>query len=181
MTAIGFSLFDTVIGRCGIAWGERGLAGVQLPEAHEELTRARMRQRFPGLAETAAPPQVRVATARIAALLRGERDDLRDIALDMSGVSSFEVRVYELVRGIEPGQTLSYGEVAALLGEPGAARAVGRALGRNPFAPVVPCHRVLAAGGRSGGFSAQGGVATKLRLLQSEGARIGALTGLFDR
>ena len=181
MTACGFGLFDTAIGRCGIAWGERGLTGVQLPEADETLTRARMRRRFPGLAETAPPPQVRIATARIAALLRGERDDLRDIALDMSGVSPFEVRVYDLVRGIAPGHTLSYGEVAVLLGQAGAARAVGRALGRNPFAPVVPCHRVLAAGGRSGGFSAQGGVATKLRLLQSEGARIGEMPGLFER
>ena len=178
MTAIGFGLFDTVIGHCGVAWGERGLAGVQLPEADEALTRARMRRRFPGWVEAPAPPQVLVATARVAALLRGERDDLRDIALDMSGVSAFEVRVYDLVRGIAPGRTLSYGEVAALLGQPGAARAVGRALGRNPFAPVVPCHRVLAAGGRSGGFSAQGGVATKLRLLRGEGARIGAMPGL---
>lgn len=181
MTATGFSLFDTAIGCCGIAWSERGLAGVQLPEAREALTRARMRRLFPGVAETAPPPAVREAAARIAALLRGERDDLRDIALDMSGVSPFEVRVYELVRGIAPGETLTYGEVADRLGEPGAARAVGRALGRNPFAPVVPCHRVLAAGGKSGGFSAEGGVATKLRMLQIEGARFGATPGLFDR
>ena len=181
MTAIGFSLFDTVIGCCGIAWGERGIVGVQLPEAREALTRARMRRLFPDAIETGPPLQVRSAAERIAALLRGARDDLRDIELDMSGISLFEVRVYELVRGIAPGETLTYGEVAARLGEPGGARAVGRALGRNPFAPVVPCHRVLAAGGRSGGFSADGGVATKLRMLQIEGARIGAAPGLFDR
>ena len=182
MTATGFSLFDTAIGHCGIAWGERGIVGVQLPEAREALTRARMRRFFPGVAETGTPPpQVRGVAARIAALLRGMHDDLRDIELDMSGVSPFEARVYELVRGIAPGETLTYGEVAARIGEPGAARAVGRALGRNPFAPVVPCHRVLAAGGRSGGFSADGGVATKLRMLQIEGARIGATPGLFDR
>lgn len=180
MEATGFSLFDTTIGSCGIAWGERGLVGVQLPEVDEARTRARMLRRFPGAAELAAPPDVRAAADRIAALLRGERDDLRDVVLDMSGVPPFERRVYECVRGIEPGATLTYGEVAERVGEPGAARAVGRALGRNPFAPIVPCHRVLAADGRSGGFSAQGGVATKLRMLQIEGARIGAGPGLFD-
>lgn len=181
MTATGFSLFDTAIGHCGIAWGERGIVGVQLPEAHKTLTRARMRRLFPDAVEAGPPLQVRGAAARIAALLDGVGDDLRDIELDMSGVSPFEARVYELVRGIAPGETLTYGEVAARLGEPGAARAVGRALGRNPFAPVVPCHRVLAAGGRPGGFSADGGVVTKLRMLQIEGARIGATLGLFDR
>jgi methylated-DNA-[protein]-cysteine S-methyltransferase len=181
MEAIGFSLFDTPIGTCGIAWGERGLVGVQLPEADEARTRARMLRRFPGAGELAPPPDVRAAADRIAALLRGERDDLRDIVLDMSGVLPFERRVYDCVRSIAPGATLSYGEVAARLGEPGAARAVGSALGRNPFAPIVPCHRVLAADGRSGGFSAQGGVATKLRMLQIEGARIGGEAGLFDR
>jgi methylated-DNA-[protein]-cysteine S-methyltransferase len=181
MEATGFSLFDTAIGACGIAWGERGLVGAQLPEADEARTRARMRARFPGAAELAPPPDVRAAADRITALLRGERDDLRDIALDMSGVPPFERRVYEFVRGIAPGATLTYGEVAARIGEPGAARAVGQALGRNPFAPIVPCHRVLAADGRSGGFSAQGGVATKLRMLQIEGARIGAEPGLFDQ
>ena len=180
MKATGFGLFDTPIGGCGIAWGERGLAGVQLPEAGEARTRARMRARFPGAAELAPPPDVRSAADRIVALLRGERDDLRDIVLDMSGVPPFERCVYECVRAIAPGATLTYGEVAVRVGEPGAARAVGQALGRNPFAPIVPCHRVLAAGGRSGGFSAQGGVATKLRMLQIEGARIGAEPGLFE-
>lgn len=181
MDATGFSLFDTAIGACGIAWGGHGLVGVQLPEADEARTRARMLRRFPGAAEAAPPPAVRAAADRIAALLRGERDDLRDIALDMSGVPPFERRVYDCVRAIAPGATLSYGEVASRLGEPGAARAVGRALGRNPFAPIVPCHRVLAADGRSGGFSAQGGVVTKLRMLQIEGARIGAEPGLFEQ
>jgi len=181
MEVTGFSLFDTSIGSCGIAWGEHGLKGVQLPEADEVRTRARMRRRFPDAPEVAPPPEVHAAADRIAALLRGERDDLRDIALDVSHVPPFERRVYECVRDIVPGATLTYGEVAARLGEPGAARAVGQALGRNPFAPVVPCHRVLAADGRSGGFSAQGGVATKLRMLQIEGVRIGAERGLFDR
>jgi methylated-DNA-[protein]-cysteine S-methyltransferase len=98
----------------------------------------------------------------------------------MTGVPPFHQRVYAVARAIAPGHTLTYGEVAAALGEPGAARAVGQALGHNPFAPVVPCHRVLAAGARSGGFSATGGVDTKLRMLLAEGARFGREPGLFD-
>ena len=118
----------------------------------------------------------------IVALLRGKPNapaDLSHIALDMEGVPPFHRRVYELARGIAPGTTLTYGEIATCLGDPGSARAVGQALGHNPFAPVVPCHRVLAAGGRSGGFSANGGVATKLRMLQIERASFGG-PGLFD-
>ena len=118
--------------------------------------------------------------SRIRQLLDGHRDSLSDVPLDMSGVPQFNQRVYAVARAIPPGQTLSYGEVAARLGEPGAARAVGQALGSNPFAPVVPCHRILAAGKRSGGFSAGGGVATKLRMLQIEKAELGDGPGLFD-
>jgi methylated-DNA-[protein]-cysteine S-methyltransferase len=98
----------------------------------------------------------------------------------MAAVPEFHRRVYELTRAIPPGQVLTYGEVAARLGEPGAARAVGQALGRNPFAPVIPCHRVLAAGGKPGGFSAEGGAVTKLRMLEIEGAPLGGGPGLFD-
>ena len=174
MTGRGFTLFDTPIGRCGVAWGPRGIAGVQLPEAGARETRARMRRRFPDAREAAPPPDVRRVLDAIAALLQGEESDLSGIALDMDGVSPFHRRVYEVARTIPPGSTLSYGDVAARLGAPGSARAVGQALGRNPFAIVVPCHRVLAAGGRAGGFSANGGVATKLRLLSIEGAADGA-------
>lgn len=175
-----FSLFDTAIGRCGIAWGEHGLLRIQLPEATDALTCARMMRRLPDASVAEPPPEVREAAARIAGLLRGERDDLAGIALDMSGVPDFHRRVYEFVRGILPGQTMTYGEVATRLGEAGAARAVGQALGANPFAPVIPCHRVLGVGGRAVGFSAAGGVSTKLRMLQIEGARIGDDPGLFD-
>lgn len=182
MAALGFALFDTSIGYCGIAWGEKGegLAGVQLPEASAAATRARMQVRFAQTPETSPPDWVQVMVARITASLEGVHDDFADIALDMSGVPPFNQRVYEVARAIVPGQTLTYGEVAARLGEPGASRAVGQALGHNPFAPVVPCHRVLAAANRSGGFSAGGGVSTKLKMLESEGARFGAQPGLFD-
>ena len=181
MSAAGIALFDTGIGRCGIAWGEAGLLGVQLPEGSDAATRARLRRRFPDVGETAAPPAVQRAQAAIAALLRGEAADLSAIALDMAAVPEFHRRVYALARTIPPGTTLTYGELAARLGTPGAARAVGQALGRNPFALVVPCHRVLAAGGRPGGFSASGGAATKLRLLALEGVRTAAaVPTLFD-
>jgi methylated-DNA-[protein]-cysteine S-methyltransferase len=174
MTAHGFALFDTAIGRCGIAWGGQGVAGVQLPEAREAATRARVVQRFPGAHEGTPPPEVQGAVDGIVALLRGEPSRLEDVALDMDAVPPFHRRVYEVARTIPPGATLSYGEVAARMGAAGAARAVGQALGRNPFAIVVPCHRVLAAGGKVGGFSANGGLRTKLRLLTIEGASASA-------
>jgi methylated-DNA-[protein]-cysteine S-methyltransferase len=170
MTANGFTLFDTAIGRCGIAWGGRGVVGVQLPEAREAETRARLLRRFPDAREAPPPVDVRRALDGIVALLRGEVSDLSTVALDMERLPAFHRRVYEIARTIPPGETLSYGELAARLGAPGAARAVGQALGRNPFAIVVPCHRVLAAGGKVGGFSANGGITTKLRLLSIEAA-----------
>ncbi|MGH8614465.1 MAG: methylated-DNA--[protein]-cysteine S-methyltransferase [Gammaproteobacteria bacterium] len=174
-----FTLFDTAIGRCGIAWGRCGVAAVQLPEARDSATRVRMLQRFPNARGSTAPPDVQRAIDSIVALLHGETSDLSAIALDMDGVPPFHRRVYEVARTIPPGATLSYGDIAARLGTRGAARAVGQALGRNPFAIVVPCHRVLAAGGKVGGFSANGGITTKLRLLAIEGARATAAHGVF--
>lgn len=178
---VGFCLFPTAIGACGIAWNaQAALTGVQLPEAGENGTRARMRRRFPEVEETAPPEAVQAVAHRIQALLGGDPDRLDSVVLDLDGVSAFHQRVYAIARAIPPGQTLTYGEVAARLNEPGASRAVGQALGQNPFAPVVPCHRVLAAGGRSGGFSAHGGARTKLQMLEIEGAHLGDGPGLFD-
>lgn len=181
MRANGFYLFDTPIGQCAIAWSETAVAGVLLPEDDPAQTAPRMQRRFPE-AQLAPPPQwVQDVIDRIRRLLDGSStDSLADVPLDMSDVPVFNQRVYEIARAIAPGQTLSYGEVAAKLGDPGAARAVGQALGHNPFAPIVPCHRILAAGKRSGGFSAGGGVATKLRMLQIEKAQLGDGPGLFD-
>ena len=175
-----FALFETAIGTCGIAWGDRGLVGVQLPDPSTNETRARLRRRYPGASEAPPPSDIRRAIDAITAHLSGEAADLSSIGLDLSGVPEFHRRVYEVARAIPSGATLSYGEVAARLGEPSAAREVGQALGRNPFPIVVPCHRVLAAGGRTGGFSAPGGVATKLRLLAIEGARASGIPTLFD-
>lgn len=180
MTATGFKLFDTALGRCGIAWGERGIVGVHLPGSSERQTRERILRRFPAAAEAAPPPAVRDTIAGIVALLSGQARDLSPVPLDLDGVPEFHRRVYEVARTIPPGETLTYGEVARRLGDPAQARAVGQALAQNPFAIVVPCHRVLAAGGRTGGFSAPGGKDTKLRLLEIEGARARAIPTLFD-
>jgi methylated-DNA-[protein]-cysteine S-methyltransferase len=176
----GFALFDTDIGRCGIAWGAHGITGVQLPEASEARTRARLVRRYPRAREAPPPTDVRRVIDGIVALLRGEASDLSAAALDMDGVAEFDRRVYAVARDIAPGATLSYGEIAARLGERGLARDVGQALGRNPFPIIVPCHRVLAAGGKAGGFSANGGVTTKLRLLTIERARTSDTPTLFD-
>jgi methylated-DNA-[protein]-cysteine S-methyltransferase len=170
----GYTLFDTPIGRCGIVWSEFGVALLALPEGREQATRARISKLFPDATASAPPPPVERAIADIDALLRGQPSNLAGIELDMRALPPFHQRVYDAAREIAPGQTLSYGQLAVRLGAPGSARAVGQALGRNPFAIIVPCHRVLAAGGRVGGFSANGGITTKLRLLTCE---VPALTG----
>jgi methylated-DNA-[protein]-cysteine S-methyltransferase len=163
----GRASFDTALGRCTLAWNERGLTSVRLPDeggvpsvAPAEPPDAAL----PG----AAPPFVHDAVRRIQALLAGTPEPLADLPLDVSGLEPFERRVYEATQALAPGETCSYGELARRIGDPAAARAVGHALGRNPWPLVVPCHRVLAAGGRLGGFSAPGGAATKQRLLVIE-------------
>jgi methylated-DNA-[protein]-cysteine S-methyltransferase len=176
----GFTLFDTDIGPCGIAWGGRGVIAVQLPEADAARTRARLTRRCPDAREAPPPPEVQAAIEDIVALLSGETRDLSGVALDMERLEKFDRRVYEIARSIRAGETLSYGEIATRLGGRELARDVGQALGRNPFPIVVPCHRVLAAGGKAGGFSANGGVTTKLRLLTIERARTSATPTLFD-
>ena len=180
MTTQGFALFDTVIGRCGLAWGDRGLIGVQLPEATPGAAWAKLRKRFPDAVEVEPPPEIEVVIDRIRDLLAGGRDDLADIVLDLEGQSAFHLRVYAIARAIPPGETSTYGEVARAMGEPGAARAVGKALGENPWPIVVPCHRVLGSSGSMGGFSAPGGSTTKARLLTIEKAKTSAVPTLFD-
>ena len=175
-----FTVFDTPVGGCALVWGERGLVGVLLPEASDAATRSRVRHRYAGAQEAAPTPELQQVIERIRGLLNGGRDDLADIALDLTEIPPFHRRVYALARAIRPGSTRSYGEIANELGEPHAARAVGQALGANPFPIIVPCHRVLAAGAKAGGFSAPGGTRTKLRLLEIEGAPLGGTPGLFD-
>lgn len=176
---IGIALFATAIGPCAIAWGDNGICGVQLPESTESLTRSRLSRHHPGAVIAAPPREVQRAIDRIIKLVAGEADDLRDIDVDLAGVPEFNRRVYDLARSVGPGQTTTYGEIATQLGSPRAAREVGQALGRNPVPLIVPCHRVLAAGGKVGGFSAQGGVTTKLLLLGVEGAAPNGQPSLF--
>jgi len=170
MSAFSFMLFDTAIGQCGVGWSESGLACVQLPEATSRDTQKRLCAILPGACRAIAPKSVEEAITGITAVLRGEAKHLSYVNLDMRLVSPFYQRVYEVTRKIPPGVTVTYGDIAIRIGSPGAARAVGQALGRNPFAIVVPCHRVVAANGNMCGFSAHGGTATKLRLLTIEGA-----------
>jgi methylated-DNA-[protein]-cysteine S-methyltransferase len=175
-----YALFDTAIGRCGIAWGQRGIVGVQLPERSDGTTRTRLLRHCPHADEVEHQPKHIVrAIEEITALLSGQKKSLRAIALDMSRVPAFNARVYETARAIPPGMTRTYGEIAAAIGDKDAARAVGQALGRNPFAIVVPCHRVVGANDKLVGFSADGGIATKLKLLQIEGWRADE-PSLFD-
>jgi methylated-DNA-[protein]-cysteine S-methyltransferase len=180
MKDFGFALFETAIGHCGIVWSERGVAGVQLPERNEQATRNRILRRFPGAREAGPLGVVLRAIDDIVALLGGEPRDLTHVTLDTEDMADFNRRVYAIARTIPPGATLSYGEIAERLGDRALARDVGQALGQNPIPIIVPCHRVLAAGGKTGGFSAPGGVVTKLRLLTIEGAQPNGPT-LFDR
>jgi methylated-DNA-[protein]-cysteine S-methyltransferase len=176
--AVGYSLFDTPLGECAIAWNDTGVVAIHLPEGHADVTRRRVLDTFPAAEEMRPPRMVQHAIDGMRALMAGTRPDLSSITLDMDGVPPFHRRVYETARDIPVGSTLSYGDLAAEAGSPGAARAVGQALGRNPFAIVVPCHRVTAAGGKVGGFSATGGVATKLRLLELEGTPLRSGNGV---
>jgi len=175
-----FALFDTAIGACAIAWSEHGVCGVQLPEHQAEATRNRLHRRLPRAVETPPDGAVQRAIEGIVALLRGEARDLSFVTLDMAGIPPLRQSIYAVLRGIPPGSTRSYGEIAARLGAELTARDVGDAMGKNPFPIIVPCHRVVESGGRIGGFSANGGVATKLRLLNIERAEVGTPPALFN-
>ena len=174
-----YTLFETSIGLCGLAWNGRGVIRFQLPEDDASMTRGRIAKHFPGIVEALPPSDIQGIIADVTALLRGEARDLSAVPLDMEGVPDFDRQVYGIARGIPPGRVMTYGEVATRLGISNA-RAIGQALGRNPFAVIVPCHRVVAAGGKLGGFSANGGATTKRRLLAIEDARRDESPTLFD-
>jgi len=165
-------LFDTAIGHCGVAWSVRGLTRVQLPEADRGATERRLRRGSANPAMGKPPPEVEHVIGMLKSYLAGDRIDLAAVTLDVSGISTFHRTIYEAARRIGWGQTATYGELARQAGCPGAARAVGQALGRNPIPIVIPCHRILGSGGRLGGFSAFGGTTTKGRLLALEGVHL---------
>ena len=161
-----YCLFDTTLGPCGIAWNERGLTGLQLPEADRDATEQRL---SPGAGPGEPPRPVQQTIDQIERYLGGETVDFASVAIDLAGVGEFREAVYEAARSVGWGETASYGELAHRIGFPWGARAVGQALARNPIPIIIPCHRILARDRRVGGFSAYGGVVTKQRLLALEG------------
>ena len=180
MTELGYTIFDTGIGRCGIAWGPLGIVGVQLPEAREIDTRRRLFQLYPEARDTRPPMNTEIAIDGIAALLRGGDCDLSDVTLDMTGIPAFNQRVYTLVRTIPRGETRTYADVADSLRAPGVVYALAQAMGRNPFMIIVPCHRVLEVGHYADKISPYGGTISKRRLLSIEGAHPTTSKTLFD-
>jgi methylated-DNA-[protein]-cysteine S-methyltransferase len=174
-----FALFDTAIGTAGVAWNDVGLVACHLPEREAETARRGFLLRFRDASEAEIPALLAATVEGIRALMRGEKADLSDAPLDLTRTPEFHAKVYEIARAIPPGETLTYGDIAVKLGDKLLARDVGQALGKNPWPIVVPCHRVTAAGGKPGGFSARGGVNTKLKLLGIEGAAAAAQADLF--
>ena len=180
MTGAAFALFETSIGRCAIAWRGGLLVSAGLAATSDDALRSSIAARHPQALESAPPPVIAAAIDGTVRLLSGERVDLASVEVDLSGAAPFERDVYAATRDIPCGEVRTYGEVAAAIGSPGAARAVGRALGCNPLPIVIPCHRVLASGGKGGGFSAPGGTSTKFRMLEIEGARLRREPELFE-
>ncbi len=173
----GYKLFETSIGPCGIAWDGDRVKAIQLPEATDRETLERLRLKAGELAhgvnaDSKAPPWVRALATAIARHVNGENQDFAEVPLDLDALPPFHRKVYEAARRVETARTVSYGELAALAGKPGGARAVGQAMRRNPFPIVVPCHRILAAGGKPGGFTSWNGLDTKARLLAAEGVAL---------
>jgi methylated-DNA-[protein]-cysteine S-methyltransferase len=171
MAGRSYSIFDSGIGRCGIAWGPAGIIGVQLPEVREIDTRRRLFQLYPDARELRPPPNVRVAIEGITAMLRGAACDFAEVALDMTGIPAFNQRVYAYARAIPRGETRTYAGIASALRASGAVYSVSQAIGRNPFMIIVPCHRVLEAGNYADKISAHGGAISKRRLLSRAAAR----------
>ena len=180
MSGRAYTIFDTAIGRCGIAWGPSGIVGVQLPEAREIETRKRLFLLYPEARETRPTPNVETAIEGIVALLRGETGDFSDVMLDMGGIHVFDQRVYQITGRIPRGETRTYNEIAIKMAAPGTVRAVAQAIARNPFVVIVPCHRVLEAGSYTDKMSPHGGLISKRRLLSIEGTGSSASKTLLD-
>jgi methylated-DNA-[protein]-cysteine S-methyltransferase len=175
-----FAIFDTALGHCGIVWTARGIAGVDLPAGSAEKTRTRLLKRFPDAKEAAPSGEIQKIIEQVVALVAGEKIDLSHVVLDHAPLPEFSQRVYAIVRTIPVGQTMTYGDVAKQLGDVALSREVGQAMGKNPTPIIMPCHRVVAASGKTGGFSAPGGVDTKMKLLSIERRHGDHAPTLFD-
>jgi methylated-DNA-[protein]-cysteine S-methyltransferase len=180
MSAQHFAIFDTALGHCGLVWTSRGIAGVDLPAGSEEKTRARLLRRFPDAVEAKPSPDIRKIIDDVVALIAGDKIDFSHVTLDHAPLPEFSKRVYEIVRTIPIGHTLTYGDIAKRLGDVSLSREVGQAMGKNPTPIIMPCHRVVAASGKTGGFSAPGGVDTKMKLLSIERRHGDHAPTLFD-
>jgi methylated-DNA-[protein]-cysteine S-methyltransferase len=181
MIARGYAMFDSAIGRCGIAWSHAGVVGVQLPEAREIDTRRRLYRLYPEARELPRPSNTEQAIEGIVATLRGEDCDLAEVTLDMEGILPFNRRVYDYVRTIPRGETRTHQDIASELPVTGAQHTVAQAIAKSPFMIIVPCHRVLKSPGSHGeGTSAFGGTISKRHLLAIEGVRPAAANTLFD-
>lgn len=167
-----YCLFDTAIGAVGVAWSANGITRLQLPEAGRAATERRLRGRSASTVESQPPSRIARAMGAVQKYMAGERIDFSGIALDLTGVGPFHRSIYEALCRVGWGETTTYGALALQVGDPGASRAVGQAMGRNPIPVIIPCHRVLASGGKPGGFSAFGGAVTKQRLLALEGIHL---------
>lgn len=177
---VAYTVFDTAVGRCAIAWGQNGVLGVQLADVREIETRRRLLRQFPEARELPPPADVQYFIDSIGIALRGQFAELSDIPLDMSDLSPFDCRIYEMVRRIPRGETRTRAEIATQVGSPGIVHSLAQALARNPFALVVPCHRVLESAGRIDGIPTNGGAMTRARLLSLEGALPSRGSTLFD-
>jgi DNA-3-methyladenine glycosylase II len=173
-----YRVFETPLGFCAIAWKTRGIGAsptvvfFQLPEATKQLTEERIARISKGR-RAGAPPAIADLINKVQKHLRGDPQDFRDASIDLAGTGPFAQQVYKACAAIPAGRTMTYGELAEAIDRPSAGRAIGQALGRNPIPLIIPCHRVLAAGNKPGGFSAPGGLATKAKMLEIEGVAIG--------
>lgn len=172
-----YCVFETALGSCGLAWSERGITRVQLPERDRAATERRLRARTGRDAASAPPPAVQQVVDALTRYMAGAAVDFSDVSIDWASTDTFRRAVYDEVRRVGWGETVTYGELARRIGVPGEAQAVGQAMGRNPVPVIMPCHRVLASGGKLGGFSAYGGTLTKERLLALEGVANPRLPG----
>jgi methylated-DNA-[protein]-cysteine S-methyltransferase len=168
-----YLIFETAGGFCGIAWSDAGITRFQLPTRSAEATERLLLRRVPGVEPGAAPPEVVEAVEAVKRYFAGEEIDFSGFTLDLGLQDAFFKQIYAAARQIGWGQTTTYGALAKQLGAgPEAARDVGQAMAKNPVALIIPCHRVLAAGGKLGGFSAPGGATAKTRMLELEGVNV---------
>ena len=182
MDQAAYALFETAIGTCAIAWTEvedsgsaPAVIGFHLPQQNAPLMERQIARSFGARKSDSFPRAIAEVINKARSHFAGRLQDFRAVAVDLRSVGQFEREVYDAARQIPAGETRTYGEIARSIGRPGAARDVGQALGANPIPLIIPCHRVLAANGKAGGFSAPGGVTTKLKLLRIEGAAIATI------